>query len=332
MFMKLGYNTVLAVLSGVLAVFCYGCGRPGEHVESMPLERLDFFIADYDGMSDADRAVMADSMMPGICVYSAMTGMEWTGVDSVMAQLSSRDYVRVFTPDVKARFLSDDSIAHVAGLLNRALREKFPAAAYERLFAIVSPYRQSIVTADSLRFIALNHYLGADYPGYAGFGGYERLLKTPRHLPYDLAKASIAVAYPYEGGDTFTVLSRMLYEGALVNAVMMTVPDADLAETLGYSDDQLAWVEANERNLWERLVSRQLIYSTSELDAMRLVAPAPVTSVLHPDAPGRVGRYIGYRILRSYIDRAGGVTPEETLLPDFYGRAENVLIKSEYAP
>lgn len=330
--MKLGYNTALAVLSGVLVALCYGCGRSDAYVESMPLERLDIFVYDYSGMSDVDRAVMADSMMPGIWVYSAMTGMEWTDVDSVMAELSSRDYVRVFTPDVKARFLSDDSIAHVAGLLNRALHDKYPAAEYGRLFAIVTPYRQSIVAADSLRFIALNHYLGADYPGYAGLGGYERLLKTPRHLPYDLAEASIAVAYPYEGGETPTALRRMLYEGALVNAVMETVPDADLAETLGYSGDQLAWVETNERNLWERLVSRQLLYSTSELDAMRLVVPAPVTSVLHPDAPGRVGRYIGYRILRSYLDHAGGVTPEETLFPDFYGRAENVLIESEYVP
>ncbi len=79
------------------------------------------------------------------------------------------------------------------------------------------------------------------------------------------------------------------------------------------------------------MAADNLIYSTDMSIARRLSEPSPSSTLISPNLPGRVGRYIGYRIVDAYIANNPGTKLSDILSPDFYN-SPSVLINSGYAP
>ena len=74
-----------------------------------------------------------------------------------------------------------------------------------------------------------------------------------------------------------------------------------------------------------------MIFDRSESLTDRLVSQAPFTGVLSSDVPGRAGRYIGYKIIETYIKSHSGVKITDLLSPEFYGK-QNPLTDAGYNP
>lgn len=180
--------------------------------------------------------------------------------------------------------------------------------------------------------IALNHFLGPEFSGYSRWPVYRRVEKSPANLPYALSEALIATRYPYEATpEQATLLSRMLYEGALAKAKLATVPGATVEGVLGYNKSDYAALADSEDELWRQIVAAGLLYDTSVMTSERLNAPSPAVTVLPSVWPPRVGRYIGYRIVDSYMKKHPETTLAQLLSPDFYNSAQTSA-QSAYKP
>lgn len=189
----------------------------------------------------------------------------------------------------------------------------------------------SIMFADSTIFISLNHYLGSDHPAYASLPFYRLIEKKQESLPYDVVEALLATQYPFEHTDSSAVINRLVYEGVLIEAKMRLVKDASLADALGYTEKQLAWFDENESMIWRKINASKLLFDHSDDVVCRMVSPAPFTAPISAETPGRAGRYIGYKIVRSYIDKHNDVELKYLFSRDFYG-VMNPLVNSGYNP
>lgn len=257
-----------------------------------------------------------------------------TPVDSVIAAYTASKGFTAFVPPVSERFQDLDSIEEVLGEIDCNLAAELPAVTLGDIYGIIFPYNQAILQSDSIVLVALNHYLGADFEGYGYFEPYQRRNKSPRQLPYDLVEARIAYGYPEiePGGDNHpSALNSMLYHGAVTEAKMRLVPGATEADALGYDPAQMQWAADNEANIWNALITRKLLYTTSAVEIDRLLAPSPHTAIVHHEAPGRIGRYTGYRIVRSYLQRHPDTPLSYLLSPEFYN-GRTTLIDAGYAP
>lgn len=278
--------------------------RPLAHASQMTDSSLDSLIA----ASGPELSAMFGYLY-GDTAPDAATLRTW----------STGPAVAIFGPAVDSVFPDVTPIERQLGyILDRAADEQLglPQRHYA---AVVWGNLKSMVTTDSVMLIALNHYLGEDYEGYNNrlWPAYKRIEKTPARMPYDIAEALVATQYPYDGGDNPTALSRMLYEGALATARLRLVEGATPASALGYTNEQWQWFEENERLLWDAVVSRNLLYDTNPLTISQLVDPAPATSIIEPYVPPRAGRYIGYRIIESYLKHNDATLPE-LLSPAIY--------------
>lgn len=292
-----------------------GCRRGGDKSRPMVIERLDKYVAAGDvvpaGMRDAagfyDRVMALSSLHPSVAVSAFQPA-----VDSLLPDLDP----------VEARL----------GVAFGYLKRELPDAGRFRLYAVVSPFDRSIYMSDTLMLVALNHYLGWDFDGYSRFPEYQRRLKTPERIPFDAVESAVAGAYPRQAEpEGATVLGRMLYEGAVVTAMVQAFPDATEAEVLGYTPDEWDWLVDNEGRMWHELVGKELLFSASEPDAERLLMPAPATALLGSEVPGRAGRFLGYRIVTAYRKRHKAVTVAQLLRPDFYNAA-SALREAAYNP
>ncbi len=314
------------------SLFCSFCGcnvvdiDNKSAVENVRIERFDRVAL------LAVKSGFVDSMPHG---YAAVLEV-LNRVDSVSADSMLYDYVlspafTVFQPDVE-RYLPD--LSEIEALLTETKVEintllpniEFPIYIY----GVVTPYSQSIVMSDSIMLLGLNHYLGADYPGYKGYvDDYMLKLKSSDRIVYDISEALIYINYPFRDTLGATVLSKMLYEGAVVNALLSVVPKVTLSMVLGYTQEQMKWANDNESKIWEILTLNDILYSIDANVISRLVMPAPATSIISQDAPGRLGRYMGYRMVESYIKKHPDVTVEYLLSPDFYASTKS-LIESDF--
>ena len=316
----IGLDKIL--ISLVAAAFVTSCSSSGSNdVQPAEIVRLDHAV---------DDRIMADSLTGPLGVYMQMMGLDGSNVSASIDVYKSTEAFRVFNAAVQSGLPDLGEAELKLGEFDEKLGD-YPRVAARKYYGIISPYRQPIVLTDDATYIALNHYLGAGHDVYSGMPEYLRRLKNAERIPVDVAEARLSRDYPYEENSSSTALSRMVYEGALANAVIGLIPGVTIASYNSWDDDEADFVDENESRIWNVIVANDMLYSTDPAVGERLSAAAPSSSVISADVPARVGRYFGYEIVKAYLKAHPEATPESLLLPDFYNDS-SVLIESGYVP
>lgn len=322
----------LKILSYTLLVLTAVACSGREDGSFEPIFRLDREIASCSGVDAAARSSLIDSMRPGLEALSQVTGVDLT-VDSALLAYSRSKGVEVFSPDIDRLLPRLDETENQLGEIKRNLAIELPGVRMPIIYGIVSTSdRYSVYNVGEVMLVGLNHYLGEDYEGYRSFEAYRRRVKTASHIPLDVAEAIVSSTYPYvpvaDGNPT--LLSHMLYSGAVTETKHRLLPWLSESQLLDYSDEEWRWLEDNELPGWNSMIGREMIYSVDPVLADRMLLPAPATVALHADAPGRAGRYYGYRIVRSYLKAHPDVKLDYLLSPEFYN-STTALHDSEYS-
>jgi len=311
----------------IIAITFTGCTEKPQ-AEKAEIERFDSLVADYHTMEPSDRATFRHKYSDAILF---ITKGDTLNSDSVIDAYSRSNALKMFGKDVNGRLTMTDSLETALGEIKAGFNEKLPDIKWKRIIGVISTYNQSVILTDSSLLLGLNHYLGSDYEAYSYFEPYQRAVKTPRHLPYDVAEALIVNRFPFIRGNESTLLNRILYEGSVLTAVNEVVPGNNAAESMGYDTIAWKWLSDNEKQMWNAMIDREMLFSMDPAIADRMTRPAPATSILHPDAPGRATRYIGYKIVESYRKRHPEKTLQWLLSPEFYN-SPSTLIDSQYIP
>lgn len=303
------------------------CSHNTNTVESVKIGRFDTAIMRYQTYNEEQKLCFVDSFATTI---NMLFGNKCNH-DSILLAYSKSQGVSIFTPDVLRLIPSTDSISKALGIIRSNLHNMLPKIKWPEINAITSTYNQSIYVGDSLLLIGLNHYLGEDYEGYSRFESYQRRTKTTSHLPYDILEAILLTNYHYKPSDDDIVLNHILYNGAIAYTLKNCIESAAMNEILGCTPTQLSWLNKNEDKIWQTMIERQLLFSTDTNLAKTLNKPSPSCSIIHPDAPGRVGRYIGLRIVESYMQNNPNTHYEHLVSPEFYNSQQS-LIDANYSP
>lgn len=318
---------LLYVLS---ALFTIVACTPTGNDSCVYISRLDRAIAEYPTASTSRRKAITDSFAEYIralrFIYS-----DSSPADSFLINLGNSRAYRVFQPDVERCLPRLDSLESAFGLIKSNLAVRLPDVQFPCCVAIVSPFRQSVINVDTIMLIGLNHYLGENHHAYNGFDDYIRITKNSRHLPYDAVLSIVSAHYPYSQTTNSNVLSRMIYEGACLYCMQLVIDKWSEKEALGWTDAQLRWATINEAKAWNALISRDLLFSTDPTVAQRLVEPSPSTAILHRDSPGQFGRFIGLRIVESFVRNNPDFSLPELMKPEFYASPSS-LSESKYSP
>jgi uncharacterized protein YjaZ len=94
----------------------------------------------------------------------------------------------------------------------------------------------------------------------------------------------------------------MLRWGKLIAILEIISPEVKLEQHLRYSQADLTWALNSERGFWEYLVEQQLLFKTDQELNMNLLNEGPYTIGLPQESPDRMGRFLGYRIVKQYIE------------------------------
>lgn len=191
----------------------------------------------------------------------------------------------------------------------------------------VSGLTQSVITSGSVVSISGDKYLGKDYPLYKSYF-YEYQLPTMQteNVVCDALKAFLEGRFPEANANI--LVDRMIYQGVVSVTVEQMLPEQDMKSILGYDAKEFEWLDKNEKNIWIYMVENEQLYTTDQLTITKYMEEAPFTSFFGQSSPARIGRFIGYKIVKSYLKKKN--LPISSLLPRF--DAKNVLAESGYRP
>lgn len=164
-------------------------------------------------------------------------------------------------------------------------------------------YRNKTIVTDTILLIALDNYLGENHEFYSDIPQYLTQNMKPSQIISDLA-TDYAQKYIFQS-QRKTLLDELIFFGKELYFKDKMIPFKTDAEKIGYTQEQLDWAISNESYIWRYFIEKELLYSTDSSLPSRFVAPAPFTKFyleLDSESPGRLGQYMGWQIVRSYME------------------------------
>jgi len=189
-------------------------------------------------------------------------------------------------------------------------------------------YKNRIFLSDQTLIISLDNYLGSDHFFYQGIPEYISENLKESQILSDVASVYSQLFIPKIKNKTF--LSQMIFYGKILYLKDIWLTKTSEESKIGYSPEKLKWIQDNENEIWRNFIENEYLFSTDPKLITRFINPAPFSKFyleIDNDSPGMVGRYIGWQIVRSFMEKRESSIEKLMTLSE-----EEIFYKSKYKP
>jgi gliding motility-associated lipoprotein GldB len=249
--------------------------------------------------------------------------------DSVWLEKMQNPLWRELYTEVQKKYSNFEPVQKEINSLFKHIKYYFPETKTPKVITVISEmdYNSKVIYADSLVIISLELYLGKDHKFYQFPNYLKQNFEQNQILPDVVSSFSLQKMAPLTETD---LLSQMVYYGKQLYLKDILIPDYTDADKIGYTPEQNKWCEDNEGYMWRYFLENELLYSNDSKLGNRFINPAPFSKFyleIDNESPGRVGTWIGWQIVRSYMNNND--VPLEKMLKM---TAKELFEKSKYKP
>lgn len=214
--------------------------------------------------------------------------------------------------------------------LFKHIKYYFPQTKTPKVITVISEmdYNYKSIYADSLVIISLELYLGKDHKFYQFPNYIKQNFEQKQIMPDVVSSFSIRKIAPVATDKSF--LSQMIYFGKQLYLKDLLLPEYNDADKMGYTQEQIKWCQENEGYMWRYFIEGEMLYSDNQKLISRFVNPAPFSKFyleIDNESPGRVGAWIGWQIIRSYMSNN-----DVSLQQLIKANSKEIFEKSKYKP
>ena len=247
-----------------------------------------------------------------------------------LQQYISDKYIREVYDESQKKYKQIDGIKHDLTEVFKHYGHYFPKKNIPDLVTYIAPFNYNVMTMDSILGIGLDMYLGEDYNYYSTLELPQYLIRSFRqeYIVRDCIKGWFQSEWnvPANAND---MLSNMIYQGKLLYFSQALAPQMHDTIRLGYSAAQLQWCMDNEQKVWQFFIEQKLLYNKTPGTFMKFINDGNSTNGFPQEAPAKLGGFIGWQIVQSYMNANPNQSLEQLLLVD---NAQQVLSESKYKP
>jgi len=239
--------------------------------------------------------------------------------DQVMDEFYKESYVKRLEKHIHEKFPnpSKNHAEIIEGF--KKLKYHFPKGKFPKGVVYTNSYfSSSAFCTEEAICMGLERYLGEktdvikELPN-DNFYAYIKEAMNPIYLERDAVCAWVLTHMNEEKEDAY-LIEAMVNWGKTLYLTEAAFPEKAKEIILRQSTKDYEWSLKNERAFWDYLVKNKLLYSKEEKVKQNMLHEAPFTSGL-PDGektPDRLGQFIGWRIIHSYMEQYD-VTLQELL-------------------
>ncbi len=190
-------------------------------------------------------------------------------------------------------------------------------------------YENRVIFQDSILVLALDLYLGTDYPEYpkAGIAHYLSDRCDEKYMMTDIAM-SVANTEISRNIALNNFLDHIIYQGKIWYFIDKALPSESQEIKFAYSKEQLEWCKKNEAQMWAFFIQNRLLFEQDIYKFRNFIGDGPTTNGF-PGSPSRLSAWFGYQIISKYVDKTG-ISMKELFSEKT--TAQEILKQSEYKP
>jgi hypothetical protein len=165
--------------------------------------------------------------------------------------------------------------------------------------------------------IGLQLYAGRNFSFYKSPQGQELYPAyisqrfEPAYITPNCMKAISEDIFPDNSGNK-PLIEQMIEKGKYWWLLDRFLPDTEDSLKTGFTQKQLAWCKANEGLIWNFFLQNDLF--TIDPDFIKnFIGDGPNTQGMPDASPGNIGQWVGWQIVKKYVEKNPSVTPEQVM-------------------
>lgn len=227
------------------------------------------------------------------------------------------------------KFANIDSLQKSINIAFSRLHYLYPEWEIPKVYLFVSGFNSSVMYYDNIMGVGVDMYLGSDYPYYNQVVyNYQKQTMRKECVVGDLMSMYIAYHVAYNSKYN-RLLEQIIFRGKQMFLLSQLLPDEPAWEVIGYSKEQWDWCEQYERAIWNRIMEKRDLFKTESTIISSYLNEGPFTAEISQESPGRLGLWVGWQIVDSYMRNNEEVSVQELLTE---GDAQKILEQSFYKP
>ncbi len=188
------------------------------------------------------------------------------------------------------------------------------------------------ITSDAL-VVGLQLHMGRNFSlyqsqqGQALYPAYISKRFTKETIPVNCMKNIIDDLYPDRSGSK-TLVEQMVEKGKRLYILDKLMPHTEDSLLIGYTKNELQGCYKNEGLIWNYFLTNNLVFNNDPGMIKNYVGDAPSTPEFGEGAPGYIGLFVGWQIVKKYMEEH-----ETTKLTDLMRKdARQLFEESKYRP
>ena len=205
----------------------------------------------------------------------------------------------------------------------------FPKRVVPNVITMTAAFNYATAADDSLLAIGLDMYLGGDFIVYPQIGipKYKFQNFDKKYLVSDAMKAWLLTEFETEGGQN--LMEQMVFYGKVAFLLNAFLPNETDEVFFNYSKEDIVWCEENEGPIWFHFIDMELLFNSENHQIRKYMGDAPFVTGFPEGSPGRVGQWMGYKLVKSFMENNPDVDISGLMeIQD----ANKILRKSNYKP
>ena len=166
-----------------------------------------------------------------------------------------------------------------------------------------------------------NKFKPSDLPSYV----LDRY--TPKHLSSTILSTFFSQFNLYDQSDQ-SMINEMIAFGKLYYIISEILPCVNHNIILGYTLEDFDRIQENEAFIYSYFIQNELLFNQKEEVKKKYLDERPKTFEISSQIPGRIGRWLGYQIVSSFME-SSSYSYEELLLESDYSK---IFYSSNYKP
>ncbi|SEF83636.1 gliding motility lipoprotein GldB [Algoriphagus boritolerans] len=207
--------------------------------------------------------------------------------------------LRVLYDSVKVEFADISDLENELETAFKAIKYYFPDFKAPKVYTFVSGFNSDLIVSEDMIVIGLDYFLPADHTFQPDIARYMAVRYEKEYL-VPMIVLAISSKYNITDPAQNTLLSEMIFYGKAYHFVKAILPCTSDQYIIGYTPEEIAECFDNEEYIWAHFVENELLYETNPFEIRKYIGEAPFTDAISTNAPGRLGRWLGWNIVDDY--------------------------------
>lgn len=181
--------------------------------------------------------------------------------------------------------------------------------------------------------VGLQHHLGKDFPLYRSelvqqtYPEFISRRFEPEYISVNAMKNIVNDLYPEKEEDK-PLINQMIEKGKRLYVLGRLLPEQEEHRLIGYTKEQLKESFDKEAVVWDLFIKNSYLQVLDKNIIKNYLGESPKTPELGEGAPGNIGAFAGWQIVKKYMRQNPGISLPQLMNTD----TEQIFQEAKYKP